>query len=240
MLIGSPGAGKGTQACFLVESLSIPQISTGDILRSVMKSGTPQGLAIKQIADKGELVSDDIIITLVQERLAMPDCANGFLLDGFPRTVAQAKALKQIGITLDAVVNIEVDDEEIVQRISGRLVHLPSGRTYHTEFNPPKKQGLDDVTGEQLVQREDDQDATVRRRLKVFHEQTQPVVEFYQRLASSIDSSAPKYISVSGVGSVQSIRDEIALNLLKHLTSLNSDNPACVDASSRLINSAQG
>jgi len=213
VLIGSPGAGKGTQADYLVQSMSIPQLSTGNILRTAIEAGSSHGKAVKILMNNGELVPDDIMISLIRERLARQDCANGFLLDGFPRTVAQAVALKKCGTKLDAIIDIHVEDHEIVKRMSGRRVHLPSGRTYHTEFNPPKNSCLDDLTGEKLIQREDDQEETVRRRLQVFHDQTTPVIEYYQTWAESNDNSAPVYIKVSGMGSVLDIRDDIHTQL---------------------------
>jgi len=209
ILLGAPGAGKGTQAQFITEKYDIPQISTGDMLRAAVKAGTPLGLEAKKIMDEGGLVSDDIILGLVKERLQEPDCANGFLFDGFPRTIPQAEALRSQGIPIDAVVEIDVADEEIVKRMSGRRVHLPSGRTYHVIYNPPKVEGKDDATGEDLIQREDDNEETVRKRLEVYHSQTEPLVEFYSKWAASGSDDAPKYIRVAGTGSVEEIRDRI-------------------------------
>jgi len=185
ILLGGPGAGKGTQANYIKEKYNIPQISTGDMLRAAVKAGTPLGVAAKKVMDAGGLVSDAIILGLVEERIKEPDCANGFLFDGFPRTLAQADALKAKAIPLDCVVEIDVDDEEIIKRMSGRRVHLASGRTYHMIFNPPKKVGEDDVTGEPLIQRDDDTEETVRQRLKVYHEQTEPLIKYYSTWANS-------------------------------------------------------
>lgn len=203
ILLGAPGAGKGTQARYITEKFGIPQISTGDMLRAAVKAGTELGLKAKSVMDAGGLVSDDLIINLVKERIAQPDCANGFLFDGFPRTIPQAEALRDAGVALDHVVEIAVDDEEIVKRLSGRRVHPASGRVYHTEYNPPKVAGKDDVTGEDLVQREDDKEETVRHRLSVYHSQTKPLVDFYQKLAA--ETGTPKYTHVPGVGSVEQI-----------------------------------
>ncbi|MBS3800614.1 MAG: adenylate kinase [Thioalkalivibrio sp.] len=209
ILLGAPGAGKGTQAQYITERYNIPQISTGDMLRAAVKAGTPLGLEAKKVMDEGGLVSDELILGLVKERLEQPDCANGFLFDGFPRTIPQAEALKEEGIPLDYVVEVDVPDEEIIKRMSGRRVHPASGRTYHVEFNPPQVAGKDDVTGEDLIQREDDNEETVRKRLEVYHSQTQPLVEFYSRWADSGDPDAPKYVHIPGTGSVEAIRDEI-------------------------------
>jgi len=209
ILLGPPGAGKGTQANFIKESYKIPQISTGDILRAASKAGTPLGIAAKKVMDAGNLVSDDIIIGLVKERIKEPDCANGFLFDGFPRTIPQAQAIKDAGIRIDFIVEIEVEDKEIIQRMSGRRVHPASGRTYHIAFNPPKLEGKDDITGETLVQRPDDAEDTVIKRLGVYHDQTKPLVDYYTAWAMSGDTNAPKCIKVSGVGSVTDIRDKI-------------------------------
>ena len=209
ILLGAPGAGKGTQANYIKEKYGIPQISTGDMLRAAVKAGTPLGLEAKKIMDAGNLVSDDIIINLVKERIKEADCANGFLFDGFPRTIPQAEAMKQAGVQIDYVVEIDVADEEIIKRMSGRRVHLASGRTYHVVFNPPKVAGKDDVTGEDLVQREDDQEETVKKRLTVYHDQTKPLVEYYSAWASTGDPQAPKCVNIPGVGSVESIRDNI-------------------------------
>lgn len=209
ILMGPPGAGKGTQAQYICERYDIPQISTGDMLRAAVKEGTELGKQAKAIMDEGGLVSDDIIMGLIKERLAQPDCANGFLLDGFPRTIAQADALNEAGIGIDAVVEIKVPDEEIVRRLAGRRVHPDSGRTYHVEFNPPKEEGKDDVTGEPLIQRDDDTEETIRKRLATYHEQTQPLVEYYSQWAESSDANGPKYVRVDGRGDVEAIRDQI-------------------------------
>jgi adenylate kinase len=208
ILLGAPGAGKGTQAQFIMEKYGIPQISTGDMLRAAVKAGTPLGLKVKDIMASGGLVSDDIIIALVKERIAEADCANGFLFDGFPRTIPQAEALVEAGVEIDWVVEINVDDEEIVSRLSGRRVHESSGRVYHVIHNAPKQEGLDDVTGEALIQREDDKEDTVRKRLGVYHDQTKPLVDFYQQLAEK-GGQAPAYVRVEGVGSVEDIRDKV-------------------------------
>ncbi|MEW5902873.1 MAG: adenylate kinase [Pseudomonadota bacterium] len=209
ILLGAPGAGKGTQANFIKEKFGIPQISTGDMLRAAIKAGTPLGLAAKQVMDEGRLVSDDIIINLVKERIKEADCANGFLFDGFPRTIPQAQAMKDAGIKIDYVVEIDVADDEIVKRMSGRRVHLASGRTYHVVYNPPKVAGKDDVTGEELVQRPDDVEDTVIKRLDVYHEQTKPLVEYYTAWASTGDAKAPKVAHVAGIGSVDAIREQV-------------------------------
>ncbi len=209
ILLGGPGAGKGTQANYIKEKYGIPQISTGDMLRAAVKEGTPLGLEAKKIMDSGGLVSDDIILGLVKERIQQADCANGFLFDGFPRTLPQAEALKTEGVAIDSVVEIDVDDEEIIKRMSGRRVHPASGRTYHVIFNPPKEEGKDDETGEPLVQRDDDQEDTVRQRLKVYHDQTEPLIGYYTTWADSGDSAAPKYIKIAGIGKVEEIRDSI-------------------------------
>ena len=206
ILIGPPGAGKGTQATFIKEKFAIPQISTGDMLRAAVKAGTPLGLAAKKVMDSGALVSDDIIIGLVKERLTQPDCAHGYLFDGFPRTIPQADAMKDAGVGLDFVLEIDVPDEDIVLRMSGRRVHLASGRTYHLKFNPPKSEGKDDVTGEPLIQRVDDEEATVKKRLEVYHSQTKALVEYYSKWAASGDPRAPKYRRISGVGAVEEIK----------------------------------
>jgi adenylate kinase len=209
ILLGGPGAGKGTQSTFLCERYSIPQISTGDMLRAAISEGTPLGIAAKKVMDVGELVSDDLIVGLVKERITQEDCKEGFLFDGFPRTIAQADALKQDGIHIDAVLEIAVDDEEIVKRISGRRAHLPSGRTYHTIYNTPKQEGIDDITGEPLVQREDDKEETVRRRLAIYHEQTAPLIKYYRDWAATGDKNAPVFTTVEGIGSVDEIRDAL-------------------------------
>ena len=205
ILLGAPGAGKGTQATFLCQKFAIPQVSTGDMLRAAVKAGTSLGIAAKKVMDAGALVSDAIIINLVKARIAEPDCANGFLFDGFPRTIAQAEAMKQAGAKLDFVLEIDVPDSAIVERMSGRRAHLPSGRTYHVAFNPPKVDGIDDVTGEPLVQRADDSEATVKKRLVVYHAQTRPLVDFYTRWAASGDAAAPRYRKIDGTGSVADI-----------------------------------
>jgi len=207
ILLGAPGAGKGTQARFITEKFGIPQISTGDMLRAAVKAGTELGLKAKSVMDAGGLVSDDLIINLVKERIAQPDCAKGFLFDGFPRTIPQAEAMKEAGVTIDNVVEIAVDDEEIVGRMAGRRVHAASGRVYHIQHNPPKVEGKDDVTGEDLLQREDDKEETVRHRLSVYHSQTKPLVDFYQKLAAV--EGTPKYICVEGVGSVEQITAKV-------------------------------
>ncbi|TEP86244.1 adenylate kinase [Pseudomonas aeruginosa] len=207
ILLGAPGAGKGTQARFITEKFGIPQISTGDMLRAAVKAGSPLGQQVKGVMDSGGLVSDDIIIALIKERITEADCAKGFLFDGFPRTIPQAEALKDAGVTIDHVVEIAVDDEEIVSRIAGRRVHPASGRVYHTEHNPPKVAGKDDVTGEELIQREDDKKETVRHRLSVYHSQTKPLVDFYQKLSAA--EGTPKYHSIAGVGSVEQITAKV-------------------------------
>ena len=212
ILLGAPGAGNGTQAKFITEKFGIPQISTGDMLRAAVKAGTELGLIAKSVMDSGGLVSDDLIINLVKERISQDDCKNGFLFDGFPRTIPQAEALVKAGVELDHVLEIAVEDEEIVQRIAGRRVHEASGRVYHVVYNPPKVEGKDDVTGEALVQRKDDTEETVRHRLSVYHSQTKPLVDFYQKLAAA--QGKPKYSHVEGVGSVQDITAKVlaALN----------------------------
>ena len=209
ILLGGPGAGKGTQANYIREKFNIPQISTGDMLRAAVKAGTALGLEAKKIMDAGGLVSDEIILGLVKERVAQADCANGFLLDGFPRTIPQADAIKNQGIKIDHVVEIDVDDEEIIKRMSGRRVHPASGRTYHVVFNPPKVEGKDDVTGDALIQRDDDKEETVRKRLTVYHDQTEPLIAYYSKWAASGEAEAPKYVKVTGTGSVESVRDKI-------------------------------
>jgi adenylate kinase len=205
ILLGPPGAGKGTQAAFLTQRYGIPQISTGDMLRAAVKAGTPLGIEAKKVMDAGKLVSDEIIIGLVQDRLKQPDCAAGYLFDGFPRTIPQADALKNAGVDLDFVVEIEVPDSDIITRMSGRRVHTASGRTYHVVFNPPKVEGKDDVTGEPLVQRDDDREETVRHRLDVYQQQTRPLVDYYSSWAKQDAAAAPKYRKISGVGSVEEI-----------------------------------
>lgn len=209
ILLGAPGAGKGTQASYITKALNIPQISTGDMLRSAVSAETLIGLQAKKIMDAGQLVSDEIIIALVKERLEKDDCRNGCLFDGFPRTLTQAGALKKDGIRIDHVVEIDVDDAEIIARMSGRRVHPASGRTYHVTFNPPKQQGIDDETGEPLIQREDDREETVRKRLEVYHTQTAPLIDYYRSWASDNTSDAPKYRKVSGTGKLEEIRDRI-------------------------------
>jgi adenylate kinase len=205
ILLGPPGAGKGTQAGYITQQFGIPQISTGDMLRAAVKAGTPLGLEAKKIMDTGGLVSDEIIIGLVRDRLTQQDCANGYLFDGFPRTLPQADALKDAGVKLDYVVEIEVPEEDIIERMSGRRVHPASGRSYHVRFNPPKTEGKDDVTGEPLVQRDDDREETVRRRLAIYREQTRPLVDYYAGWAKT-DAQAPRYRKISGVGAVEEIR----------------------------------
>jgi len=205
ILLGAPGAGKGTQATFICKKFGIPQISTGDMLRAAVKAGTELGLAAKKVMDSGGLVSDDIIIGLVKERLAQPDCAGGFLFDGFPRTIVQADALKAAGVKLDLVLEIDVPDEAIIERMSGRRVHVASGRSYHVKFNPPKVEGKDDVTGEDLIQRVDDAEDTVKNRLSVYQNQTRPLVEYYSQWAANGDAGAPRYRKISGTGSVEDI-----------------------------------
>jgi len=213
ILLGAPGAGKGTQAAFLCKRFGIPQISTGDMLRAAVKAGTQLGLEAKKVMDAGGLVGDDIIIGLVKERIAQPDCANGFLFDGFPRTIPQADAMKQAGVKLDLVLEIDVPDEAIIERMSGRRVHMASGRSYHLKYNPPKVDGKDDVTGEELIQRVDDLEETVRNRLAVYKSQTRPLVDYYSRWAATGDAAAPRYRKISGTGSV----DEIAARALAAL-----------------------
>ena len=209
ILLGGPGAGKGTQANFIKENYQIPQISTGDMLRAALKEGTELGLKAKEYMDAGKLVPDDVIIGLVKERIKEPDCEKGFLFDGFPRTIPQADALKEAGVPVEAVVDIDVPDGEIIKRMSGRRVHLASGRTYHIVFNPPKEEGKDDVTGERLIQRDDDQEETVRKRLDVYHTQTEPLIDYYKNWEKSGESAVPKYIRIEGVGKLEEIRDQI-------------------------------
>ena len=206
LLLGAPGAGKGTQAQFITREFGIPQISTGDMLRAAIKAGTPLGLEAKKIMDAGGLVRDDIIIGMVKERIAQNDCQNGFLFDGFPRTLAQAEAMVAAGVDLDAVVEIDVPDAAIVERMSGRRVHLPSGRTYHVKYNPPKVAGKDDETGEDLVQRDDDKEETVKKRLAVYHEQTEVLVDFYSKLTGE---HAPRYIKVDGTQPVETVKENV-------------------------------
>jgi len=205
ILLGPPGAGKGTQANFIKEKFGIPQISTGDMLRAAVKAGTPLGIEAKKVMDAGGLVSDDIIIGLVKDRLQQDDCKRGYMFDGFPRTIPQADAMKDAGVPIDFVLEIDVPDSEIIERMSGRRVHLASGRTYHVKYNPPKVEGKDDVTGEPLIQRDDDREETVKKRLEVYHAQTKPLVQYYTDWAASGDPKAPKVRKISGLGSVDEI-----------------------------------
>jgi len=207
ILLGPPGAGKGTQAAYLCARYGVPQISTGDMLRAAIKAGTPLGQAAKAVMDKGQLVSDDIVVALVKERLGQPDCAQGYLFDGFPRTLAQAEAMRAAGLGVDILLEIDVPDEEIIARMAGRRVHLGSGRTYHVKFNPPKVADRDDPTGEPLIQRDDDREDTVRRRLQVYHAQTEPLIVYYETWAASGDARAPKHLRIVGSGGVDEIRD---------------------------------
>ena len=209
ILLGGPGAGKGTQANLVKDRYQIPQISTGDMLRAALKEGTELGLKAKAYMDAGKLVPDDVIIGLVKERIKEPDCERGFLFDGFPRTIPQADAMKEAGVPIEAVVDIDVPDGEIIKRMGGRRVHLASGRTYHIVFNPPKEEGKDDETGEPLIQRDDDKEETVHKRLDVYHAQTEPLVDYYKDWEKSGESAAPKYIRIDGVGKVEEIRDQI-------------------------------
>ena len=209
ILLGAPGAGKGTQAAFICQKFGIPQISTGDMLRAAVKAGTAMGLAAKKTMDGGSLVSDDIIIGLVKERLTQPDCASGFLFDGFPRTLPQADAMKAAGVKIDVVLEIDVPEEAIIERMSGRRVHLASGRTYHVKYNPPKVAGRDDATGEPLIQRDDDKEDTVRKRLQIYRDQTRPLIDYYAQWAASGDAAAPRLVRVSGTGSVEQIADRV-------------------------------
>jgi adenylate kinase len=209
ILLGAPGAGKGTQAALLTQKFGIPQISTGDMLRAAVKAGTPLGIQAKKFMDAGALVPDEVIIGLVKERIKEPDCAKGFLFDGFPRTIPQADAMKNAGVALDFVIEVDVEDAEIIKRLSGRRVHPASGRTYHLLFNPPKIPGKDDLTGEDLVQRDDDREDTVKKRLEVYHAQTKPLVGYYSKWAASGIPGAPRYVRVPGVGSMDSIRERI-------------------------------
>lgn len=213
ILLGGPGAGKGTQANYMKEKYGIPQISTGDMLRAAVKAGTPMGVEAKKVMDAGGLVSDEIILGLIDERLKQDDCKNGYLFDGFPRTLAQADALKDKGVVVDAVVEIDVDDDEIIKRMAGRRVHMDSGRTYHVVFNPPKEEGKDDETGEPLIQRDDDQEDTVRARLGVYHDQTEPLINYYSTWAASGEAGAPGYVKINGIGKVDEIRDAIFAGL---------------------------
>ncbi len=209
ILLGGPGAGKGTQANLIKEKFNIPQISTGDMLRAAVKAGTPLGKEAKKIMDAGGLVSDEIIMGLIKDRLQQPDCGNGYLLDGFPRTIVQAEAMRSDGIDVDHVIEIDVSDEEIIKRMSGRRVHLASGRTYHVLYNPPKEEGKDDMTGESLIQRDDDKEETVRKRLQIYHDQTEPLIQYYSKWAESGDNTAPKFSKIDGIGGVEQIRDQI-------------------------------
>jgi len=209
VLLGPPGAGKGTQAAFICAHYSIPQISTGDMLRAAVKAGTPLGLAAKRAMDVGQLVSDEIIIGLVNERMRQPDCAHGFLLDGFPRTIAQAEAMRSSGILVNVLLEIEVPDADIVERMSGRRLHLASGRTYHVRFNPPKNAGRDDLTGDPLIQRDDDCEEVVRKRLQVYHSQTRAVVDYFRNWATSGEPGAPVYRKVYGIGTVEEVRQRV-------------------------------
>jgi adenylate kinase len=215
ILLGPPGAGKGTQANFIKEKFNIPQISTGDMLRAAVQAGTPLGLAAKKVMDAGGLVSDDIIIGLVKDRLKQTDCANGYLFDGFPRTIPQADAMKEAGVAIDYVLEIDVPDEAIIERMVGRRVHPASGRTYHVKFNPPKAEGKDDVTGEALIQRDDDKEATVKKRLEVYHAQTEVLVDYYNKWSQTGQPGAPKYRKIAGIGPVEEIRERAFAALAK-------------------------
>ncbi len=215
ILLGGPGAGKGTQANYIKEKYQIPQISTGDMLRAAVKAGSELGMKAKSFMDSGGLVPDEVIIGLVKERIQEPDCAKGFLFDGFPRTLPQADAMKDAGVAIDAVVEIDVPDDEIIKRMSGRRAHLASGRTYHVVYNPPKVEGKDDVTGEPLVQRDDDKEEVVRKRLDVYHAQTEPLVEYYKKWAATGEAGAPKHVFIEGVGKVDEIRDQVFSELDK-------------------------
>ena len=209
ILLGGPGAGKGTQANFIKEKYGIPQISTGDMLRAAVKAGTALGMEAKGYMDSGGLVPDEVIIGLVKERIQEPDCEKGFLFDGFPRTIPQADAMKEAGVPIEAVVDIDVPDEEIIKRMSGRRAHLASGRTYHIIYNPPKEEGKDDVTGEPLVQRDDDKEETVKKRLDVYHDQTEPLIDYYKKWEGTGEAAAPKYCHINGVGSLEDITKQI-------------------------------
>ncbi len=209
ILLGGPGAGKGTQANFIKEKYGIPQISTGDMLRAAVKAGTALGMEAKGYMDSGGLVPDEVIIGLVKERIQEPDCEKGFLFDGFPRTIPQADAMKEAGVPIEAVVDIDVPDEEIIKRMSGRRAHLASGRTYHIIYNPPKEEGKDDVTGEPLVQRDDDKEETVKKRLDVYHDQTEPLIDYYKKWEATGEAAAPKYCHINGVGSLEDITKQI-------------------------------
>jgi adenylate kinase len=221
ILLGAPGAGKGTQAQQLIKKYGIPQISTGDMLRSAIKEKTTLGLNVEKVIQSGGLVSDEMIIPLVKERLEKEDCKKGYLLDGFPRTIAQADAMKHHELHVDYVIEIRVNDEDIIQRISGRRMHLASGRTYHIQYNPPRIAGQDDPTGEPLIQREDDKDSTVKQRLAIFHKETQPLIDYYSTWAASTDTNAPHYTCVSGIGTLQGIHDSIVLALTAHSSSVH-------------------
>jgi adenylate kinase len=209
ILLGGPGAGKGTQAAFITQRYGIPQISTGDMLRAAVKAGTPLGLAAKQVMEHGNLVSDEIIIGLVKDRIKAPDCVKGFLFDGFPRTIPQAEAMKDARVPIEHVVDVAVSDATIIERMSGRRVHIASGRTYHVKYNPPKNDMKDDVTGEPLVQRKDDDEATVRNRLEVYHRQTEPLIAYYVKWSATGDKGAPRYHRIDGFGKVEDVRDRI-------------------------------
>lgn len=213
ILLGPPGAGKGTQAAYITSKFGIPQISTGDMLRAAVKAQSPIGIEAKKVMDAGGLVSDDIIINLVRERLQQDDCANGYLFDGFPRTIPQAEAMRQAKVALDYVVEIAVPDSDIINRMSGRRVHLASGRTYHVTFNPPRVEGKDDQSGEDLIQRDDDREETVRKRLEIYQSQTRPLVDYYQKWGADGSAGAPRYRRIEGVGSVESIRDKVLASL---------------------------
>jgi adenylate kinase len=213
ILLGAPGAGKGTQATFICQRLGIPQISTGDMLRAAVKAGTPLGIEAKKVMDAGGLVSDDLIIALVKDRLTQPDCSNGFLFDGFPRTLPQADAMKTAGVKLDLVLEIDVPDSAIIERMSGRRAHVASGRTYHVKFNPPKVADKDDITGEPLIQRDDDKEETVRKRLEVYLRQTRPLIDYYGQWAKTGDQAAPRYARISGTGNVEEITARVTAAL---------------------------
>lgn len=215
MLLGAPGAGKGTQASFICQYFNIPQISTGDMLRAAVNEGSSLGQKAKQIMAEGKLIPDNIIIPIVEERLQQPDCTNGFLFDGFPRTIGQAEALKERNISLDYVIEIDVPDEEIIKRLSGRRIHPASGRVYHIEYNPPKNEGIDDITGEALIQREDDQEETVRHRLMVYRQQTRPLIDYYQTLSNQKPGNAPAFYRILGQGRVEEIKEDL-LKILNH------------------------
>ena len=221
ILLGPPGAGKGTQAAFIKERYQIPQISTGDMLRSAILAGSPLGVAAKKVMDTGALVSDDIVVGLVTERLRAPDTANGYLFDGFPRTIPQAEAMRQAAVKLDYVLEIDVPEADIIDRMSGRRVHSPSGRVYHVKFNPPRVEGKDDQTGEALIQRDDDKEDTVRKRLGVYRDQTRALIDYYSDLAAGGDVRAPKYRRISGVGSVDEIKQRVSVALSREISTLN-------------------